>query len=202
MAQPFSDIFHRELVARNRPVAYAPWLLGRVSLSHRSRPTRGLEGADGAGGDALGRGLQADDVRRHRRLQPARRRALRRRQLPCAEVTIPSHHAPRFGRQVRANQRRRASGAQAQEPSAKRHHALGDVAAGVHAADGGPGATHEAAPDSPPWRSRTQRHDARAGVAGTAQAGRAGCIAGRVRGDLCAPASGAAELGQAVETGF
>ena len=73
------------------------------------------------------------------------------------------------------------------------------VAAGVHAAAGGAGATATPAPDSLPWRSRTQRQAARAGGAAGARTARAGRTAGQVRGDLCAPPSGSAELGQAAE---
>jgi len=109
----------------------------------------------------------------------ARRRALRCRRPAGAGATLPLHHAPRFGRRARANQRGRASGAQAQDPLARRHHAPGDVAAGVHAAAGCAGTQTEAAPDPfgvrvtslrevsgpplrEPRRSRTQRQAARA----------------------------------------
>jgi len=70
----------------------------------------------------------------------ARGRALRRRRPPGAGATVPLHHAPGVCQRMRANQRRRASGAQAQDPLARRHHPLGNVAAGVHAAAGCAGA--------------------------------------------------------------
>ena len=53
-----------------------------------------------------------------------------------------------FGQRARANQRRRASRAQAQDRLARRHHALGDLAAGVHAATGCAGAQTQAAPSA------------------------------------------------------
>jgi len=49
----------------------------------------------------------------------------------CRYITRPAQD-----RRSRANQRGRASRAQAQDPLARRHHAPGDVAAGVHAAAG------------------------------------------------------------------
>jgi hypothetical protein len=54
---------------------------------HRLRSARRAEGLDGAGRHAPGDGLQAASVRRHRRLQPARRRALRPRRPPSAMRT-------------------------------------------------------------------------------------------------------------------
>ena len=47
-------------------------------------------------------------------------------------ATLPLHHPPRFGQRARANQRRAPGGARAQDPLVRRHHAPGDVAAGVH----------------------------------------------------------------------
>ena len=64
--------------------------------------------------------------------------------------------------------------AQAQDPLARRHHAPGDVAAGVHAAAGSPGAATAAAPDPLPWRAGPQRQAARAGGAASARAAGAG----------------------------
>ena len=63
------------------------------------------------------------------------------KQTLCADIDGFSLHAavPRFGQRTRASQRGRASRAQAQDPLARRHHAPGDVAAGVHAAAGGAG---------------------------------------------------------------
>ena len=65
------------------------------------------------------------------------------RRPPGAGTTVPLHHAPGPGQRARANQRRRASRAQAQEPLARRHHPPRDVAAGVHAATGGAGTQTE-----------------------------------------------------------
>jgi len=70
---------------------------GRVYLSHRLRLARRPEGADGLRRDAPGRGLQADAVRRHRRIQLARSRALWCQRPPGAGATVPHHHAPRSG---------------------------------------------------------------------------------------------------------
>jgi hypothetical protein len=81
-------------------------------------PRAGLQGADGAGRYAQVEGVQADAVRRHRRVQPARRRALRHRRAPGAGATVPLHHPPGPGQRTRANQRRRPGGAQAQDPLA------------------------------------------------------------------------------------
>jgi len=64
-----------------------------LGLPHRLRPTRQPEGADAAGRNAEGRRLQADAVRRHPGLQPARGRALRRRRPPGAGAAVPLHHA-------------------------------------------------------------------------------------------------------------
>jgi hypothetical protein len=75
------------------------------------------------------------------------------RRPPGAGATVPLHHPPGAGQRARADQRRRAGGAQAQDPLARRHHAPGDVAAGVHAAAGRAGAQAEAAPDSLPRRA-------------------------------------------------
>jgi len=42
---------------------------------------------------------------------------------PGVGTTVPLHHAPGFGQRPHVNQRRWASGAQAQDPLARRHHA-------------------------------------------------------------------------------
>ena len=110
-------------------------------------------------------------------------RALWRRRPPGARATVPLHHAPRFGQRARANQRCRASGAQAQDRLARRHHPPGDVATGVHSAAGCAGAQTEAAPDPLPWSAGAQRQAARAGGAPGARAGRRqiGAHRGRAR---------------------
>ncbi len=107
-------------------------------------------------------------------------RALRRRRPAGAGATVPLYHPSGTGQRARANQRRRAGGAEAQDSLARRHHAPGDIAAGVHAAAGGAGATPAAAPD-PLWcprnfAARSERTPAsRARRAGTQrQAARAG----------------------------
>ena len=63
-------------------------------------------------------------------------------------------------------------------------------------------ATPQAAPDSLPWRSRTQRQAARAGGAARARAARTCRTARRVRGDVRASPPNAAELGQAAQAGL
>ena len=112
----------------------------------------------------------------------ARRRALRCQRPPGAGATVPQHHAPGPGQRARANQRLGASGAQAQDSMTRRHHACGDITAGVHAVAGCAGAKTETAPHSfgvratslrevsgpplhEPWRSGGQCQDARAGGA-------------------------------------
>ena len=90
------------------------------------------------------------------------------RRPPGAGATVPLHHPPGAGQRARTDQRRRAGGAQAQDSLARRHHAPGDVAAGVHAAAGSAGATAEAAPDPLPRRAGAQRQAARAGGAARA----------------------------------
>jgi len=144
--------------------------------------------------------------------------------------TGPDHHGrrrQRLGRgprtQAAAGSRLNLQAAPAEGPELCEGAACKVVAAGVHAAAGGPGAQTEAAPDpfgvrvtslrevsGPPLREprrcRTQRQAARAGGAAGGAAGtrttRAGCTAGRVRGALCAPPSGSAELGQAAQAGL
>ena len=64
----------------------------------------------------------------------------------------------------------RPNGPEAQDALARRHHAPGDVAAGVHAATRRPGAEAALASDPLPRRAGTERKDARAG--GAASAGR------------------------------
>ena len=117
----------------------------------------------------------------------ARCRALRGRRPPGAGTTLPHHHPARSGQRSRADQRRRTGGSQAQDPLARRDHASGHVAAGVHAAAGGAGATATSSPHSfgvrvtslrevsgpplrEPRRSRPQRQAART----TARCGWAG----------------------------
>ena len=85
--------------------------------------------------------LQGGAVRRDERFQSARRRALQGRRAPSARATLPLHHPPSAGQRARASQRRRSGGAEGQDSLTRRHHALGDVAAGVHAAAGGAGST-------------------------------------------------------------
>jgi len=89
--------------------------------------------------------------------------------------------------------RRAGGGAQAQDPVSRRHHAPGDVAAGVHAAAGSAGTKATAAPDPLPWCTGIQRQAARAGGAASARACRSGGAACRVRGALCASPPSAAE---------
>ena len=139
---------------------------------------------------------------------------------------------------------------QAQDTLARRHHASGDVAAGVHATAGGTGDRRApfgrpcraplqgascqwpdpspgtnspldclspgsaAAPDPlwcpltslrevsgpplrDPWRAGPQRQASRVGGAARTRAAYAGRTTGRMRGELCAPPAGAAELGAA-----
>jgi hypothetical protein len=57
----------------------------------------------------------------------------------------------------------------------------------------------EAAPDPLPWRVGTQRQAARAGGAARAAGARPGSASRRVRGEVCAPSAGAAELGAAAQ---
>ena len=61
-----------------------------------------------------GDGLQANAVRRHQRVQPACRRALRRRRSPGAGATVSLHHPSGTGHRTGAAQRHRASGAEAE----------------------------------------------------------------------------------------
>jgi hypothetical protein len=68
---------------------------------------------------------------------------------------VPVHHAPSAGQRTGAVQRGRPSGADAKDTLARRYHALGDVAAGVHAATGGAGATPATAPDPVSWGTGT-----------------------------------------------
>ena len=137
------------------------------------------------------------------RPHPARRGALRRRRSPGAGATVPLHHTPGAGQRTRTNQRRWPGRAEAEDTLARRHHPPGDVAAGVHAAVGGAGAQAAAAPDPLPRRAGTERQVARAGgAAGGAARGRgarAGCATRRLRGELCAPPPGAAELGKVAQ---
>ena len=91
---------------------------------------------DGARHDAEGGGLQSETVRRHAGFQPARRCALPRRRPPSARAAVPLHHPLGAGQRAGALQRRRASRAQAEDALARWHHALRDVAAGVHALAG------------------------------------------------------------------
>jgi hypothetical protein len=75
-----------------RPLQAAAW--PRVYLPHRLRPTRRPEGADAAGRDARGDGLQADAVRRPQRLQPDglyRRLAFGRHMAPSAPARTTLH---------------------------------------------------------------------------------------------------------------
>ncbi len=116
-----------------------------------------------------------------------------------AGATVPLHHAPCVGQRTRANQRGRASGAQAQDRFARRHQPPRDVTAGVHAAAGGAGGTATPAPDSLQWRSGTQRQAARAGGAAGTRLTRAGRTARRVRGDVRSSPPSAAELGQVAQ---
>ena len=128
---------------------------GSVHLSHRLRSARRPEGVDGAGRDAKGQRLHAIAVRRHRRVQLACGRALRGRRPPGAGTTLPLHNPARPGQRSRADQRRRPGGAQARDPLARRHHAPGHVAAGVHAAAGGAGAKATPTPHPLPRRAGT-----------------------------------------------
>ena len=146
-----------------------------------------------------GDGLQANAVCRQQRVQPARRRALRCTGSPGAGTTVPLHHPPGAGQRTCANQRRWAGGAEVEDPLARRHHAPGDVAAGVHATAGGAGATPAAAPDPLSRSAGTERQAACDGGAARARACRAGSKARRVRGELRASPPGAAELGQAAQ---
>ena len=54
----------------------------------------------------------------------------------CRYITPPG-----TGQRACSDQRRRTGGAQAEDSLARRHHPLGDVAAGVHATPGSIGAT-------------------------------------------------------------
>jgi uncharacterized iron-regulated membrane protein len=111
-------------------------------------------------------------------------------------ATVPIHHASGAGQRTRTDQRRRAGGAQAQDSLARWDHASGHVAAGVHAAACGAGATATAAPHPLPRRAGTQRQAARAGGAARGRGARAGRATRRVRSGLCAPPTGTSELGQ------
>ena len=62
---------------------------------------------------------------------------------------------PGTGQRTRADRRRRTGGAQAQDPLARRDHAPGHVAAGVHAEADSAGATAKAAPHPLSWRAGT-----------------------------------------------
>jgi hypothetical protein len=64
-------------------------------------------------------------VRRQHWVQPARCGALHGRRPPAAGAAVPLHHPSGTGQRTRANQRRRAGGAQAQDPVARRHYAPG-----------------------------------------------------------------------------
>jgi hypothetical protein len=70
--------------------------------------------------------------RRHRWLQPACRGALRSTRPQAPGTTVRLHHPPGAARRTGAVQRRQAGGVEAQDAMARRHHALGDVAPGVH----------------------------------------------------------------------
>ena len=99
----------------------------------------------------------------------ARRSALRGRRLAGAETTVALDRPLDTGQRTRADQRCRASGAQAQSSLARRDHAPAQVAAGVHAAPGSPGAQASAASDPLARRAGTLRYNfgqaARAGGA-------------------------------------
>ena len=99
----------------------------------------------------------------------------------------------------------RTGGVEAQDPLARRHHASGHVAAGVHAAAGGAGATATPTPHPLAWRAGTSIYNfsqaARTGGAARARGARAAHTARRVRGGLRASPPGQAELGPAAQTG-
>jgi len=82
---------------RLRRGRHAQAVAGRsVYLPHRLRPACRPDGADAAGRHAQADGLQADALRRHRRVQPAglyRRLAFGRRWSNCA-ATSPVRHWP------------------------------------------------------------------------------------------------------------
>ena len=147
----------------------------------------------------------------------------------CRYITRPALQAARHkqstglfvsglgtGQRTRTNQRRWPGRAEAEDPLARRHQPLGDVAAGVHAAAGCAGATPTAAPDPfgvrvtslrevsepplrEPRRAGTERQVARAGGAARGRGARADCATRRLRGELCAPPAGAAELDKATQ---
>ena len=86
-------------------VRLVPGRLGhRLHPPHRLRFARRPASADAAGRPAKGERFHAIAVRRHRRSQPARRRALRRRRPAGAGTTVPLHHPARAGRRTRADQ--------------------------------------------------------------------------------------------------
>jgi hypothetical protein len=64
------------------------------------------------------------------------------------------------GQRTSSMRRRRAGGAEVEDTPERRHHAPGDVAAGVHAAAGCSGAAATPAPHPLSWTAGTQRHAA------------------------------------------
>jgi len=75
----------------------------------------------------------------------ARGGAGRRKRPQAAGTAVPPHHVPGAIRRVGATHRRQAGGVEAQDTVARRQHAPGDVADGVHSAAGRAGAAAEAA---------------------------------------------------------
>ena len=113
------------------------WL---TTTATRTKPACRPEGADGARHDAEGDGLQTEALCRHERFQPACGRAPWGRLLAWRWSKVPHHHPPSTCQRTGAVQRCWASRADAEDALARRHHAPGDVAAGVHAATRRPGA--------------------------------------------------------------
>jgi len=124
-------------------------------------------------------------------LAPAPRQAQTVHRTVCAwarPIELPSDRAPGAGQRKRAVQRCWAGSAQAQDRLARRHPAHPDVAAAVHAAPGGAGATATATPEPfgarvtslrevsgpplrEPWRAGAEREATRAGGAAGARCG-------------------------------
>ena len=114
-------------------------------------------------------------------------------------------HPPGIGQRPRTDRRCGPSGAQAEDPLARRQHAFGSVAPEVYATTGSLGVETESAPDLISWRAGAQRQAARSGGAarGVARAltGGPGIGALRVRAELRLTSPGTAEQGQAAYAG-
>ena len=81
-------------------------------------------------------------VRLRSRIQPACGGALRRRATPGARAPVPLHHPPRDRQRAGEREPRRTGGAQAEDGLSRWHEPPRDVAAGIHATAGRPGAAH------------------------------------------------------------